>query len=121
MVGIGKKINFWEDKWLGNVTLKNPIDDSLKEQENNLKILELINKGSWHLNTISFYFPNEITNKIFKAPFNLTNKEDMMVWYLSKLGVYSTNSVYLSLKKFTNSIENVDFKWIQKVPTLPKI
>ena len=111
-VGNGDKIKFWNDNWLGDFSIRNLIKGPLNYQEEHIKISSLINQGFWNLNIISFSFPINLSNKIFGTSFNLTNKEDKLVWGFSKFGYYIIKSANFALLKSKPVPGNTNFNWI---------
>ena len=89
--------------------------------EDSLKVSNLIETGRWKLNKISFQLPLSIINAILGSPFSHMNKEDKLIWDLSKYGSYSSESAYISLKCFDNQNMESDFKWIWKIPLYTEI
>ena len=84
----------------------------LKQEEYDLKIKNLISKGFWNLNSLSLSFPKDIVDKTLGTLFNLTNKEDKLIWKLSKSSTYSTKSSYFAISNVENLREDFNLKWI---------
>ena len=121
VIGNGHKIRFWDDKWLSLVILRDKIHGALLPVESNIKISDCINQGFWNLNQISFDLPKDILSSIFGTPFSITNKEDRLIWGLTKDGKCSIKSIYFWLKNLLNPELFFDLKWIWKIKTYPKI
>ena len=97
---------------MNNQTLRFQIKGPLNIFEENFSVSNLIREGFWDLSKISFVLPQNLTNGILGTPFSLLNKDDKLIWGLSKSGTYTSKSAFIFLKTLKLEVLETYFKWI---------
>ena len=122
-LGNGSLGNFWVDNWSGKGLLRSMIHGPLNRNEELLKVSELWDiSGNWCLDRISFHLPTLIKDLIHATPKPHTPlHDDATYWFPSPNGEFSTKSAYHLACGLNSAAPNGKWKWIWKLPTLPRI
>ncbi|KAK7832492.1 putative ribonuclease h protein [Quercus suber] len=120
----GTSINFWHDNWTGRGPLQNHIQGPLNVGESALTVNEVWDSNrNWSLDKIPFVFPRNISDTIHATPKPFqSDLADLATWSLSPNGQFNSNVAYALSKNYsTASLLFQPWKWIWKIPTLPRI
>lgn len=124
IVGNGKKINFWYDKWIDNFTINDYVSD-IPLHLKSLKVANIINKNtkSWNLSVIAPYCPDFIIRKIMAIHIPHTRQKDDFRWAFTKQGKFTIKSAYLWLLNKNIPIIQPTLPWncIWKLKICPRI
>lgn len=95
VLGNGKRINFWTDKWVGNFKIED-YTTSIPPNLTNLKVSDIINWNnlSWNIETLKNHCPGFILQKIKATPIPVFKFKDKPQWAHTDNGIFSLKSAY---------------------------
>ncbi|XP_042514311.1 uncharacterized protein LOC122088975 [Macadamia integrifolia] len=98
IIGSGRKINFWNDNWLGPkpIAVLSELNEELFSNLNQT-VADFIVDGSWVLPPVQSDFLAEIFQRIEAVKLPYLPMEDRCVWSMDSMGTFSVNSAWNSL------------------------
>ncbi|OMO60385.1 reverse transcriptase, partial [Corchorus olitorius] len=124
IIGDGTDTKFWTEDWTGMGPLYTLCHGPLLQNEYNLTVQEVCNRREdWIQNLGSLELPNFIIDKLRAMPiFFQQGKMDSICWKLTQDGKFTYASAYnLARNIMRGDSIGTGFKWIWRIPTLPKI
>ncbi|GLT36867.1 hypothetical protein SLA2020_112150 [Shorea laevis] len=117
----GRNISFWNDCWVSSSPLSATIFGPHKANFASSTVKEYFQAAEEAPNLINYDLPSDILASIQATPISWSStRDDGFAWKNSPNGEFSAALAYQSLKDPTMS-DNINWKWIWKAPTLPKI
>ncbi|XP_026419397.1 uncharacterized protein LOC113315318 [Papaver somniferum] len=103
IVGDGKFIDPWCDKWIPNLGSATP--NPLNPQDPSIKVDYFIDNHTrtWNVSRLSTHFDDASVKKIVTIPVSQHCTPDRRAWDLSKNGKFSSKSAYLGLRGINTS------------------
>ena len=104
LVGNGKRIHIWEDKWLPTPTIHKVISTP-RDFDDFLMVLSLIDENSkwWKPDLVKSLFLYFEANEILKIPFSHSLSEDSLIWLGNKKGLFKVKSAYYVANELVES------------------
>ena len=95
IVGKNSELSFWNDKWLGDGTLRSLIAGPLQRGEDHLLSKDIVQHNFWNLGDVSFSLPNHLSQKIKATPILITaTSVDRIAWASSPSGDFDLKEAY---------------------------
>ena len=95
IVGKNSELSFWNDKWLGDGTLRSLIAGPLQRGEDHLLLKDIVQHNFWNLGDVSFSLPNHLNQKIKATPILITaTSVDRIAWASSPSGDFDLKEAY---------------------------
>lgn len=91
----GRRINFWEDKWIPTmpnftITLPKPVGVEIEWVANAIDE----NSKCWNKAKLEQLISKEEVDAIVQIPISLFQREDSLIWHFTSNGAYSVKSGY---------------------------
>lgn len=118
ILGNGEKIEFWNDHWIGNYTIRSLIHGPLNRGEQSIRVKDCIVNRTWNLNCISFNLPTHILALIDHMHIHTNHRKDFPTSLLEANGRFNTK---ISYNICLGSKLGDNIAWVWALPTLPKI
>ncbi|KAJ4981918.1 hypothetical protein NE237_032755 [Protea cynaroides] len=94
LVGDGRNINLWTDRWLGPSTIAEQMGLSLASMKDlETKVSDFILNGTWCFSVVSNLVLRDILNRVAVIPL-IEGMEDKAIWRLTINGNYSVSSAW---------------------------
>jgi hypothetical protein len=123
VVNNGQHVSFWNDKWVGDHTLREMVQGPLSVEESNFRICDLIKGTSfWDFSKLSIVLPPPTCAQI-KSYYlcTLSHLEDCIVWDTVD-GSFSLRKAYQIACKPSYSLDNLcNPTWLWHTLTSPRI
>ena len=141
IAGKNSELSFWNDKWLGDGTLRSLITGPLQRGEEHLLLKDIVQHNFWNLGDVSFSLPNHLSQK-FKAtpiPIIVTSVDriawasspipitaasvDKIAWASSPNGKFDLKEAYKLACLANDCPRDLPFAgtWVWKANTFPKV
>ncbi|OVA01250.1 Ribonuclease H domain [Macleaya cordata] len=97
IVGDGKFIDPWCDRWVPDIGVPLPKENTSPDP--NLKVADFIDQESrmWNRRKLQTHFDQSSFEKIVRIPLSSTNTPDRRAWDLTRDGRFTTKSAYVGL------------------------
>jgi hypothetical protein len=121
MWGMGKKIKFWEDHWLGNSSLAIQFWPLYVINEQQGKTIDQV----WDGETLKLSFRRSVSERLMELWFellgiveevNLVEEEDQIIWSFCSNGKFSVQSLYAIINHRGVKPVFVQSVWKLKIP-----
>lgn len=86
LVGNGKDIKVWKDKWLGPSIIQLPPGGNPEQTVDSLMLAEQI---QWDMRKLSSHLGRQLANQAIQIPLRVMEEDDQFCWPHSKDGLYS--------------------------------
>ncbi|GLT28325.1 hypothetical protein SLA2020_032670 [Shorea laevis] len=114
-------ISFWTDCWVTETPLASIVYGPHYPNFKAITVSDFFSAGNHASDLISYSLPENILNRLKAIPLSIFNsKEDSFAWKGTTKGEFSSASAYYILKTPPTSTD-IDWDWIWKLPTIPKI
>lgn len=121
-IGSNSILSFWNDKWLNAGTIRSLIERPLFRGEEEMLVKDVMVRGRWDLDKLSFDFNGLIRNAILAIPLRrISQREDQLNWISSSNGDFDSKNAYLLAIGENPKCLNFHGKWLWKLNMPPKI
>ncbi|GKV38468.1 hypothetical protein SLEP1_g46380 [Rubroshorea leprosula] len=117
----GNSISFWKDCWLFDIPLNSILVGPLSRSDEDLQVADVFSCADFNSSLISYPLPDTILETIKANPISKIGLgNDSYSWKGSRDGSFSMKVAYL-MAKGVNPNPVMNWNWIWKIHTLPKI
>ncbi|OVA01717.1 Reverse transcriptase zinc-binding domain [Macleaya cordata] len=118
IVGDGKFIDPWCDRWIPDCNNEHPQPQT--PHDTNIKVADFIDQTSrsWDRGNLQIHFDQSSIEKIVRIPLSSVSSSDRRAWDLTRDGRFISKSIYLTLRGVGNNQEDKLWKgiWKSKMP-----
>lgn len=115
-LGNGEHIRVWDDSWLRVGTVRGYLFGPLREEEESLKVRDLIVDGVWNFDKPSIDLPLFIRDQIRSIPLP-KDVDDLIIPHFTRIRGVSLGDAYASMIQ----VPEVDLDWVWKGKREPKL
>lgn len=121
-IGNGSNISLWEDRWVGEVSLRQLNFGPLNTGEDNLTVSSLLRNGAFDFSSLSFELPDYVSSlcRAVPLPVGTLDSEDFIFSNLATDGRFDFKKT-LKIYKNSNQAPTNSWSWIWRGYSIPKI